>query len=561
LRKRWDRKGCRVCGDTPFNSVGLCARCQTKRVQDYQRRHPEQTKAHARRLMKKRGAELRAAVLLAYGNVCACCGESHKEFLVIDHVDDNGAAHRRQLFGSQKGSGQATYRWLQSNGFPPGFQTLCHNCNWAKAHGGCPHQREREGYVETVFRNAYLSVSRIKRFEECAAAFRKQYVVRPENFVREFSEPAEFGTVAHGALERTYRWIQDDEYAGPFPKSVLLEAFQHAWTESGLVGVDLYSEGRELMRQYAEWAGPVDHMNVLAVEKEFNLLVGPGVCRLIEEAERPRWEDDQTHYVVNGFIDRVDRKNASTIEVVDFKSNRLLFSREELDADIQVGVYAMVAKLLYPWAKQVDLAFQMLRHGPLVQRTERTETELAILRGYLIAVGVRTENGPYPERLNKNCSTCDWRNSCLAYRTALSQKPTLVNVSREDMVALSEERERVAAIAKAAYARKEQLDAALRDAVGDRESLQLGSFVYRVLQFFNTEYRAADLIPLFEEVGVDLGPALAIDNDALDKLLDRVEADESVPKMVRDFLRARCASRVVRLPQKPRIDSRAAKKR
>ena len=412
-----------------------------------------------------------------------------------------------------------------------------------------------------VFRNAHLSVSRVKRFEECAFAFYNQYVNRPGGVIREFAEPAEFGVVAHAALERTYRWIIEDEYAGQFPEAYLLESFRIAWAESGLVGVDLYAEGREMLRQYAQWVGPVDHMRVLAAEREFNLLVGPGVCRLIDASEKPLWEAVDDHWVINGFIDRIDRVDSRTIEVVDFKTNRLLFSREELAADLQVGVYALVARLLYPWAEEVRLSFHMLRHGPFVQPTSRSQRELDAVHEYLRAIGARTERGPYPARLNRNCGTCDWRDGCETYKAALAKVPSLVKVTKENMEALAEERERVAAIAKAAYSRKEQLDAVLRDAVGDKEALPLAGHVYRVSQFFNYEYRAEDLLPLFEELGVDLTPALVADNDALDALMKKVEADASQPKMVRDFIRVRATSRVAKLPQKPRLDSRAIKKR
>jgi putative RecB family exonuclease len=411
------------------------------------------------------------------------------------------------------------------------------------------------------WKNKHLSVSRVKRFEECAFAFYNQYVNRPDGVVREYAEPAEFGVVAHAALERTYRWIIEEEYEGPFPEARLLEDFRLAWAESGLVGVELYNEGREMLRQYARWAGRVDHMRVLSVEREFNLLIGHGVCRLIDESEKDKWAALDGFYVVNGFIDRVDRVDSKTVEVIDFKTNRMLFSREELAADLQVGVYAIVARLLYPWAEDVRLSFHMLRHGPFVQRTDRTEQELDAVHEYLRAIGVRTERGPYPARLNKNCGTCDWRSGCETYQAALAKKPSLVVVSRENMDALAEERERVAAIAKAAYARKEELDAVLREAVGDRESVTYAGHAYKVLQFFNHEYRAADLLPLFAEAGVDLTPALFADEKSLDALLKKVEADDGQPRMVRDFLRARCTTRRVRIPQKPRLDSRQVKKR
>ncbi len=73
-----------------------------------------------------------------YGRECACCGETEPLFLTLDHVENNGADHRREI-GKD---GNALTRWLIANDFPDGFQTLCRNCNWGKfANGGtCPHQ-------------------------------------------------------------------------------------------------------------------------------------------------------------------------------------------------------------------------------------------------------------------------------------------------------------------------------------------------------------------------------------------------------------------------------------
>lgn len=71
-----------------------------------------------------------------YGHVCACCGESNKTFLCFDHINDDGYLLRR---------GRDSYRaniarWLKKHEWPPQFQILCHNCNFAKRLGTCPHQ-------------------------------------------------------------------------------------------------------------------------------------------------------------------------------------------------------------------------------------------------------------------------------------------------------------------------------------------------------------------------------------------------------------------------------------
>jgi RecB family exonuclease len=418
-------------------------------------------------------------------------------------------------------------------------------------------------HLPVVFHNERLSVSRLGRYEQCPLSFYFQYVEdrskRPDMLVDPDREPADFGNVLHDALERTYQWVIDEEYAGGFPEGQALEFYRLAWGDSGLTGVGLYQEGREMLRQYARRVGSVDHMRVLAVEREFNLLVGPGVCRLVDASERAHWQHVPDHFVINGFMDRVDRVDADTVEVVDYKSGRLLFSREELADNLQVGVYAIVAALLYPWARTVKLSFHMLRHD-LVQRTSRTEAELAAVQEYVRALGARSEVGPYKAKLNTNCGYCDHRARCETYKAAVSQKLELVAVAGSDLEALAQERERVAKIAKAAYARKETLDAVLRSALGDKESLELGGVVYRLAQYFDTDYPVSEVAAVLAEAGASLEPALRVDNKALGAILDRLEADENIPHTTRDFLRVRIASKAVKTPQNARLDARARKK-
>lgn len=87
--------------------------------------------------------KLRDDVLLAYGGVCVCCEEPIKEFLTVDHVNDDGSQHRAL---HDLKSGTMIYRWLRDNGYPPGFQTMCWNCNCGRARNGgiCPHKEQHK---------------------------------------------------------------------------------------------------------------------------------------------------------------------------------------------------------------------------------------------------------------------------------------------------------------------------------------------------------------------------------------------------------------------------------
>ena len=87
-----------------------------------------------------RNARLRAklSVIDAYGGQCVCCQETELVFLTIDHINGGGNQMRTS---TARYTTDKFYRQLKRDGFPEGFRVLCFNCNWAEAHGGCPHGR------------------------------------------------------------------------------------------------------------------------------------------------------------------------------------------------------------------------------------------------------------------------------------------------------------------------------------------------------------------------------------------------------------------------------------
>ncbi|MGW0064777.1 hypothetical protein ACWDTT_33240 [Streptosporangium sandarakinum] len=92
--------------------------------------------ANRNRASKRR---IKADVIAAYGGKCSCCGESTPEFLTLDHINNDGAAHRKEL-GLR--TGHSTWSWARRNNYPDILQLLCWNCNSAKgAYGYCPHRQ------------------------------------------------------------------------------------------------------------------------------------------------------------------------------------------------------------------------------------------------------------------------------------------------------------------------------------------------------------------------------------------------------------------------------------
>ena len=127
-----------------------CKACQVQLALKWQAQNPEKAAARKRawreknrELLQERGRArnlaVKTEVISAYGGFCACCGEAEIAFLAIDHINGDGADHRRS---GEVAHGRSFYEWLRANDYPAGFQVLCFNCNFAKSqYGGCPHKR------------------------------------------------------------------------------------------------------------------------------------------------------------------------------------------------------------------------------------------------------------------------------------------------------------------------------------------------------------------------------------------------------------------------------------
>lgn len=134
VNARGSNRRCRLC-TLDKNAVYQKTHTEVRDriVKDWYWRNVEAQRAR----LRARSAEAKRLVFNEYGRACVCCGEDGESFLTIDHINNDGAEHRRRI-----GNG-GLYRWLIKNEFPKdNFQTLCYNCNNSKRvnKGICAHK-------------------------------------------------------------------------------------------------------------------------------------------------------------------------------------------------------------------------------------------------------------------------------------------------------------------------------------------------------------------------------------------------------------------------------------
>lgn len=372
------------------------------------------------------------------------------------------------------------------------------------------------------FKNAYLSVSRLGKFEQCPKAFWFAYIEKAPRIEGD-RDAAEFGSLLHLVLERLYQWIVREEHTGKLPDDLLDTLYRDAWEHAPLKGVDVYAEGIQLLRVYVAQQGAFDHTQILATELEFRIPVG--------------------EFEIFGKIDRVDKLDDETIEVIDYKSNRVLFTHDEVEHNLQLAVYQLVVQRMFPWAKHVRLAFHMLRHRCVLQ-TERSPEQLDDVQDYLVAIGRKTERSQtYPAKLSRLCGWCDHRHLCDAYRTASDQGDAVLGEGNpNDMPALASLYERVSRLQGLLDKRKKDLAEQIKEHLKSHPELRVGGMTYRLITYENKSYpidaTVAKLAKAFELKPEEVAPKIAkVENASIAEFVKAHAAEKKwSPARVKLFL-------------------------
>jgi hypothetical protein len=95
---------------------------------EYHKKHYESNKEDSLQKMHNYLSNRRREVLYWYSNgemKCSRCGETHIEFLAVDHIHNNGRKERKENPGN-------AINYIIRNNFPDEYQVLCHNCNFIK---------------------------------------------------------------------------------------------------------------------------------------------------------------------------------------------------------------------------------------------------------------------------------------------------------------------------------------------------------------------------------------------------------------------------------------------
>lgn len=122
------KKNCSICKKCNNDKMQLWRENNRGRANEMSLKHYRKNPQKHHKLVHFARVKLRIDMIIEYGGKCVRCTVSDIDLLDIDHINNNGAEHRKiDLFGYN------LYRLLKKQGYPKDdYQLLCKNCNWKK---------------------------------------------------------------------------------------------------------------------------------------------------------------------------------------------------------------------------------------------------------------------------------------------------------------------------------------------------------------------------------------------------------------------------------------------
>ncbi|MFC1971646.1 RecB family exonuclease [Chloroflexota bacterium] len=117
---------------------------------------------------------------------------------------------------------------------------------------------------------------------------------------------------------------------------------------------------------------------------------------------------------LRGFIDRVDKLESGGLSIVDYKTNKELFTDDYVKGDLQLTLYQLAAEQL--WHIPIEkLTLYHLRSNTACSCPPRNESQLEQARQLVLEVAENITKERFPAIENQYCP-CDFPEHCRYYR-------------------------------------------------------------------------------------------------------------------------------------------------
>ncbi|MEK7576425.1 MAG: PD-(D/E)XK nuclease family protein [Patescibacteria group bacterium] len=253
-----------------------------------------------------------------------------------------------------------------------------------------------------------ISFSALDTYTTCPQKYKFQEI---DKIKGPKSKEALFGTAIHEALK--FMFSRDPL----FPTSEEVTAhFRENFTSIQSISDSnktRYLESGEKMLKDFYTKNPPWTFRVVDLESRFEAIIDDPVY--------------STSHTLVGSIDRIDKRDDETFEIIDYKTSRKLPSQETVDNNMQLAIYQIGLRKRWPHIQpeQIKLTLYFVKSNEKLSTTRNAETlagtETKIL-SRLHVIEEKTKIGDFPPTPSALCEWCPYKQMCPAW-SHLYKKP------------------------------------------------------------------------------------------------------------------------------------------
>lgn len=331
-------------------------------------------------------------------------------------------------------------------------------------------------------------------------------------------------------------------------------AFKDAEIDTDALSADHQKFGNtihEMARMAAQTGRPTDvKKSFLKIAKKFGLTaldyLNPETQRLVEEwferlvADLEEEEiggiEDRFDVILNGVpctgtVDRwgwrkVEKKKR--LRISDYKTNRVPYTRDEVENSVQFNMYAAYLFQKFPDVKEIDVVYDLVRFGHFAHTITRDEND-QFLDWLSTMWDIISQDKTRIPKLNKYCSWCNHKMTCPAFINLMKEAgkggiviPAVVNPANvHEWQVLFDSLEGLKASKKMIEKRVEEIEQIFRIKIADDGEIPLedGGEIYLSTNPRNS-YPAYDVYKALKSIGKDhfMPEIVTIGKEKLDRI-------------------------------------------
>ncbi|GAB4275032.1 MAG: hypothetical protein Kow0029_15820 [Candidatus Rifleibacteriota bacterium] len=284
---------------------------------------------------------------------------------------------------------------INKDEFEPNKGSLC---AWCEFYGPCPEWKikphEMAGETQEQFRQRIrLSYSKMSLYLNCPRAYRKLYIdkipPKPQPF---FS----FGTTIHETFERVY------DPNNPIKKPTLEEILR-IYDEVRLTHREGF-DSDEIEERYRQ-------DGIAQITKYYNTYIKDCEFKPAYSIEDYFEIPCGKYAVMTGFIDRIDKLDDGTYEILDYKTEPTMRTQEEVDNDKQLSIYYWACEDTLG-LKISKLSLLMLDFDVKIETTRTRDDIPKVIETVDKTAYAMIHEKDFLPRKNKYCKSCDHLHDC-----------------------------------------------------------------------------------------------------------------------------------------------------